>query len=165
MTKTESIEKSDHGAKPKKGRGSPPGAGFGRGKVDAREASRLANAARWGDDRRTVVEMARQARPEAFATVRALMLDAKVEPSTRLRAGELILAYSDGKPRQSVDIAIGGPRPVSGISTVELEAMLVTGHVPFALEHKGEVIDGELVQPIGDKCVWPVRKGARKGKT
>jgi hypothetical protein len=154
--------------KPGKGRGgSKPGRklpprkdGFAGGTITPQQA----NEARWGKDRRTVVEMARQARPEAFATVRALMLDAKVEPSTRLRAGELILAYSDGKPRQSVDIAIGGPRPVSGISTVELEAMLVTGHVPFALEYKGEVIDGELVQPIGDKYVWPVNRGVRKGK-
>ncbi len=82
--------------------------GFAGGKVDPRAASSLANASRWSKDRRTVVALAQEARPEAFATVVAIMRDEKVEPPTRLRAGELILAYSDGKPRQSVDVSIGG---------------------------------------------------------
>ena len=105
-----------------------------------------ANAIRWSKDRRTVVAMAQEARPEAFDTVVAIMRDPKVEAPTRLRAGELILAYSDGKPRQQVDINIGAPREVHTLSREQLEAIASGAPPPFALAHDGNVIEGEALQ-------------------
>lgn len=135
--------------------------GFAGGKIDPRAAARLAHEARWGKDRRTVVAMAQEARPEAFATIVAIMRDERVEPPTRLRAGELILAYSDGKPRQSVDIAIGGPRELNTLSRVELEAIARGAPPPFQLAHEGVVIEAEVLSS-GAAGEEPVARAAKK---
>jgi len=118
-----------------------------------------ANAARWGKDRRTVVAMAQQARPEAFDTIVAIMRDEKVEAPTRLRAGELILAYSDGKPRQQLDISIGQARDVGTLSREQLEAIAAGAPPPFAITHQGAIIEGELAGAAGCE---PVARPATK---
>lgn len=127
-------------------------------------------AARWSKDRRQFVQLAQEVRPESFATIVSIMRDEKVEPPTRLRAAELLVAYSDGRPRQSVDLNVGGPRNIDTIPTAELEAMLLTGHIPFALEHRGQIIEAEVIRepvtagvaqpvPVGDKHVSRRAKG------
>lgn len=133
--------------------------GFAGGKVDPRVAGQLGVAARWGKDRRTLVAMAQEVRPEAFAVVCQIMRDPLVEPPTRLRAGELVLAYSDGKPRQSVDLAISGPREMSSLSRLELEAIARGAPVPFQLAHQGEVIEAECLhaQPTAESVPWSVQ--------
>jgi hypothetical protein len=158
MASTEAIDTV------KKRRRLPPRKdGFAGGKVDPRAASSLANASRWSKDRRTVVALAQEARPEAFATVVAIMRDERVEPPTRLRAGELILAYSDGKPRQSVDVSIGGPREMNTLTRVELEALARGAPPPFQLAHNGNVIEGEVLSSgaAGDEPVARPEKKRR----
>jgi hypothetical protein len=103
-------------------------------------------AIRWSKDRRTVVAMAQEARPEAFDVIVNIMRDPLVEAPTRLRAGELLLAYSDGKPRQQVDVNIGAPREVHTLSREQLEAIASGAPPPFALVHDGNVIEGEALQ-------------------
>ena len=147
--------------KPKRTRHDPkphPGM-FGHGR-DPRnvEASAKGAAVRWSKDRRTVVAMAQEARPEAFETVLGIMRDPAVEPPTRLRAGELILAYADGRPRQSLDVSVG-PRELSALSNDELEATARGAPLPFQLTHKGEVIDAEVVAPVRDKDVALAAQG------
>jgi hypothetical protein len=115
--------------------------GFAGGTITPQQAL----AARWSKDRRTVVAMAQEARPEAFDTVIAIMRDPKVEAPTRLRAGELVLAYSDGKPRQAVDISIG-PREVHTLTREQLEAIAAGAPPPFALTHQGVTIEGEALE-------------------
>ena len=94
--------------------------------------------------------MAQERRPEAFETVLEIMRDPKVEAPTRLRAGELVLAYSDGRPRQSVDVAIGGPREMSTLTRAELEALAAGAPAPFALTHQGVTIEAEVVERVND---------------
>ena len=91
--------------------------------------------------------MAQSTRPEAFDVIVNIMRDPKGEAPTRLRAGELILAYSDGRPRQSVDVNIGAPRDVSTLSTEELEAIASGAPPPFALTYQGQVIEAKGVYP------------------
>ena len=119
-----------------------------------------ANAIRWSKDRRTLVAMAQEARPEAFATVLSIMRDPLVEPPTRLRAGELVLSYSDGKPRQAVDVSIG-PREVATLSREQLEAIAAGAPPPFALVHNGNVIEGEALE-VGAAGPAPVARTAPK---
>jgi hypothetical protein len=135
--------------------------GFAGGKVDPRAASSLANASRWSKDRRTVVALAQEARPEAWAPGGAGIRGEQIVPPTRLRAGELILAYSDGKPRQSVDVSIGGPREMNTLTRVELEALARGVPPPFQLAHNGNVIEGEVLSSgaAGDE---PVARSATK---
>jgi len=144
----------------------PHGRGFGYGSITAQEA----NAKRWSKDRRAVVAMAQEVRPEAFNTIVNIMRDPLVEAPTRVRCGELILAYSDGKPRQSVDIAIGGPREMSSLSRAELEAIARGAPVPYQLAHNGVTIEGEAFTPTADapaplseKAVSRSRKGISPG--
>jgi hypothetical protein len=140
----------------KKGRKLPPRKdGFAGGTITPQQAL----AARWSKDRRTVVAMAQEARPEAFATVVAIMRDEKVEAPTRLRAGELILSYSDGKPRQSVDVNIGAAREMSTLSRIELEAIAAGAPPPFALQHQGVAIEGEALQLARESVPESVSSG------
>ncbi len=144
---------------------------FGPGGRDPRahiDPAKLA-AARWSKDRRTVVAMAQQARPEAFETVLEIMRDPKVEPPTRLRAGELVLNYSDGKPRMSVDVNIGAPRDLTMLSTAELEAIAAGAPPPFALAYQGRVIEAEVVEQRQPEALPPgkesVSRSVRSNKT
>lgn len=117
---------------------------FGPGGRDPRAGDKFAAAAaRWSQDRREFAAMARDVRPQARDTLYALMLDTKVEPAVRKSCAELFLAYSDGRPRQSVDVSVNGPRSTATIPTHELEAMLISGQAPLLLEHNGVVIDAE----------------------
>lgn len=142
MTTVKAIDDVKRCGGSKKGRKLPPRKdGFAGGKITPQQAAQ----ARWSPERRTLVQLAQAVRPEAFDVVCAIMRDPKVEAPTRLRAGELVLAYSDGKPRQSVDIAISGPREMNTLSRVELEAIAQGAPVPFQLAHQGEVIDGECL--------------------
>jgi hypothetical protein len=133
-----------------------PERGF-TGRADPKAAA----AARWSKDRREFAAIARDVRPESAQTLYDLMMDPKVEPAVRKGCAELFLAYSDGKPRQSVDIAIGGPRSTATIPTAELEAMLVSGRVPYALEHKGTIIEGETVERVNVVNAEPVPAAGR----
>jgi hypothetical protein len=136
-----------------------PGGRDPRAHLDVRKAL----AARWSKDRRTVVAMAQECRPEAFATVVAIMRDERVEAPTRLRAGELILSYSDGRPRQSVDIAIGAPREMSTLTRVELEAIAAGAPPPFQLQFQGQVIEAEVIES-GAAGQQPVALEAQKSQ-
>lgn len=145
----------------KKGRKLPPRKdGFAGGTITPQQAL----AIRWSKDRRTVVAMAQEARPEAFSTVVAIMRDERVEPPTRLRAGELVLAYADGKPRQSVDVAISGPREMSSLSRAELEAIAAGAPPPFQLTHQGVTIEGEVSKPSADAHAPQPEKGVRRSR-
>ena len=126
-----------------------------RGLVGRADPQRAA-AARWSKDRRTVVELARQARPEAFATVLSIMLDTKAETNARLRAGELILAYSDGKPRQQLDLEVRRGADINELSRDALMLALTRAAeregiaLPVAIDH----------EPMSDRRVLPARKGS-----
>ena len=138
------------GSKP--GRKLPPRKdGFAGGKVNPADAARLANAKRWGTDRRTLVALCQEVRPEAFGKIVELMRTATKEEVQRDCAA-LVLAYSDGRPRQSMDISVG-PREISALSTVELEAIARGSPPPFQLTHNGEVVDAEVVAPLSDRDV------------
>ncbi len=68
--------------------------------------------------------LARQCCPEAIATLKKLMLSAKVAPSARIQAASILLDRGYGRPAQRVDIqAIMGAIDLTRLTDGQLEQM------------------------------------------
>lgn len=92
-----------------------------------------------------VKALARECAPEAIATLKTVMLDAKAPPATRVQAASVLLDRGYGKPLQTIDMtAILGAFDLTRLSDEQLEQWEALVH-----EAAGPVIDPSVRSEAG----------------